>query len=659
MRLCLNMIVRDESAILERCLQSVRPHIDCYVVCDTGSTDPTVSLVERVLGGIPGEIHAIPFRDFEQARNEALELCRRSTRDFDYILLLDADMELVVEDDRWREGLRDPAYLVRQVSEGFAYDNVRLVARSLAARYVGATHEYLDLPVQPERLSTIHMKDHACGSSRSVKTERDLALLGAALERKPDDPRTLFYLAQTLREAGRHAEALPLYERRAALGGWEEEVWYSRFMAARCHLALGDEARFVAGCLEAYDLRPSRAEPLHDLARQYRLAGRSEACALLCEAGMRIPLPGDALFVEEDVYRHGFRFEMSISGFYCREPGRRAAGRDLCEELATRRDVPAHVRGTVRGNWRWYARGADDLFGGVRFVALDVPMPPGFRACNPSVAVRDGETWCVVRGVNYRLQDDRYVVLDDETIRTQSQLVQLDADLRPRSAVPIVEEDPALVERPAIVGLEDIRLIWDGARFRGAATVADRHPEWRRQMAVFDLGEEGRVERLTLQEHGAEQHQKNWVPFVDRRGLGFVYWTDPTVVLRWDEAARQARPWRTSTCGAALEHLRGGSGALPFDRGWLYVAHEVGFPAGERVYMHRFVHLDRAFRVRAVTEPFYFRRVGVEFCCGLAAGPGPGQLLASFGVEDGEAWLAVLDEDGVRRRLKRVPRGAS
>ena len=40
-RLCLNMIVRDESAVIERCLASVRPHVDHWVIVDTGSVDDT------------------------------------------------------------------------------------------------------------------------------------------------------------------------------------------------------------------------------------------------------------------------------------------------------------------------------------------------------------------------------------------------------------------------------------------------------------------------------------------------------------------------------------------------------------------------------------------------------------------------------------------
>jgi len=171
-------------------------------------------------------------------------------------------------------------------------------------------------------------------------------------------------------------------------------------------------------------------------------------------------------------------------------------------------------------------------------------------------------------------------------------------------------------------------------------------------MAIFDLADDGRVERLSLQEHEAEQHQKNWVPFVDDDRIGFVYWTDPTTVLLWDKESRQAAPWLRQKCPLALENQRGSSAAIPFDDGWLYVTHEVVFAGTVRTYLHRFVQLDGSFRVVALTEPFYFRNLGVEFCCGLCPGPREGQLLASFGVEDCEAWLVVLEIDDVRAQLQ-------
>ena len=44
--LCLNMIVRNEMANLERCLGAVADHIDCWVIGDTGSTDGTQDFIK-------------------------------------------------------------------------------------------------------------------------------------------------------------------------------------------------------------------------------------------------------------------------------------------------------------------------------------------------------------------------------------------------------------------------------------------------------------------------------------------------------------------------------------------------------------------------------------------------------------------------------------
>ena len=55
--LCLCMIVRDEAGTIERCLESCRPAIDYWVICDTGSTDRTPELIRGALAGIPGELH--------------------------------------------------------------------------------------------------------------------------------------------------------------------------------------------------------------------------------------------------------------------------------------------------------------------------------------------------------------------------------------------------------------------------------------------------------------------------------------------------------------------------------------------------------------------------------------------------------------------------
>src|ERR1035437_5875586 len=103
-RLCLNMIVKNEAARIERALTSALPYISCYAIVDTGSTDGTPEIIRSffAIHGVPGRVAHGPFINFSQARNVALRLGRDMLIDpitpfADYFLLMDADMELVVD----------------------------------------------------------------------------------------------------------------------------------------------------------------------------------------------------------------------------------------------------------------------------------------------------------------------------------------------------------------------------------------------------------------------------------------------------------------------------------------------------------------------------------------------------------------------------------
>jgi len=85
------MIVKDESHVIERCLSSVAPLVDYWVIVDTGSTDGTQQKIKDFFdrNGIPGELHEIPWVDFGTNRSKALELAQSTV--YDYSLMIDAD----------------------------------------------------------------------------------------------------------------------------------------------------------------------------------------------------------------------------------------------------------------------------------------------------------------------------------------------------------------------------------------------------------------------------------------------------------------------------------------------------------------------------------------------------------------------------------------
>jgi glycosyltransferase involved in cell wall biosynthesis/predicted GH43/DUF377 family glycosyl hydrolase len=653
--LCLNMIVKNEMANLERCLTSVADHIGCWVIADTGSTDGTQDYIRSFFAArsISGELHEFPFHNFEQARNGALDCAYASPLAFDYLLLTDADMELVVEDRDFRTKLTAPCYTLLQRST-ITYWNRRLVERGAAARYRGVTHEYLDVPGGDKQLLGVWFTDHADGSNRVDKFERDIRLLSEALEREPDNVRYWFYLAQSYRDAGQHAKAAEIYAKRAAMGGWDEEAWYARLQEARCMRDLGDDGGFLRQSLAAFNQRPHRAEPLYDLARYYRERGMNDTSLLFSERGLAVQRPEqDTLFVEDFVYTAGLQEEYSITAYFSTDPGRKDRGFAACNWLALNREIPAQSRELARWNLFFYLKSAQEMMPSFTARQIGFVPPEGYHPSNPSVARRGSEIVMLQRAVNFTLTAQGiYQTPNDAPVHTRNFLLGLDADLAIKSAKEILPPEgmpaPAFKE---VQGFEDARLFVWGDKLWCIACVRELAPEgWCDQVLARIDDSSQKVCRLidwrVLRPPGPRQHEKNWMPRISGNVLRFIYSCDPTRLV--DD---RGRALEQSTPAIAADQFRGGTQVISVDGRWLALIHEVSVRDKLRYYQHRFVEFDLASRPRRVSPPFYFMKKGVEFATGLARHPDGKRLMISYGVADGEAWIATVDVGDVRSLL--------
>ena len=124
--LCLNMIVKNESRIIKRLLESVYNIIDIYCICDTGSTDNTIDIITSFFEekNIPGKIISEPFKNFEYNRTISLQSCVGMS---DYVLLLDADMILKVCNFNKELLTGIDAGYIYQTNNRLIYKNVRIV----------------------------------------------------------------------------------------------------------------------------------------------------------------------------------------------------------------------------------------------------------------------------------------------------------------------------------------------------------------------------------------------------------------------------------------------------------------------------------------------------------------------------------------------------
>jgi len=91
---CLSMIVKNETHIINECLDSMWQYIDYWIIVDTGSTDGTQDLIRNFFAekGIPGELIERPWVNFGHNRSEALALCEGKA---DYAWMIDADDRIV------------------------------------------------------------------------------------------------------------------------------------------------------------------------------------------------------------------------------------------------------------------------------------------------------------------------------------------------------------------------------------------------------------------------------------------------------------------------------------------------------------------------------------------------------------------------------------
>lgn len=354
---CLNMIVKDEAHVIERCLASALPLIDRWCIVDTGSSDNTTSIIKTFLAGLPGEIHQRPWRNFAHNRNEALDLA--FAHGTDYILFIDADETFVAPADFAWPALDADAYELSVQYDQIQYARTALIASLKPWRWHGAVHEYLDCP-KPHRIGaltapTIFVHHDGARARDATTYLKDIAILQDELRNHPDSTRDTFYLAQSYRDAGRLAEARNTYQRCATMGGWDEEIWYSLFQAAVLSERMDEPPSQVsANYLAAFNARPSRAEPLVELARYHRLRREYALAFLYAKHAAELPLPSDRLFIDATAYRWRALDELSVSAYYVGTPLAKAAGADAAQRLLHESLAPTSDLARIEANRNYY-----------------------------------------------------------------------------------------------------------------------------------------------------------------------------------------------------------------------------------------------------------------------------------------------------------------
>jgi tetratricopeptide (TPR) repeat protein len=692
--LCLNMIVKNESRIIRRLLESVVGIIDSYCICDTGSTDNTIEIIETFFGekGIQGKIVREPFVDFAHNRSFALKACESMTENADYLLLLDADMILWKHPEytleQFKSSLTQDAYYMFQGSDTFYYKNTRIVKNRKGIYYWGVTHEFVKTPEGTVygtlEKPNIFIKDIGDGGSKSDKFERDIRLLKKGLEDHPNNDRYTFYLANSYRDHGDYAEAIETYKKRVAIGGWFEEVWHSYYSIGKCYQKLGDMTNAIHYWLEAYQLFPRRIENLYEIITHYRQIGKNELAYMFYVMALKQytlhPHP-DYLFLQKDVYDYKLDYEFSIIGYYCNVD--KFDMTRICLKVLNCPTVEENVARNVLSNYKFYSKRLESISNPfsetnrelLKNVGQDLFQDhfPEFVGSTPSITFhRPGEIAVVQRFVNYRINaNGGYENQKHITTKNAVAIIDIKSPVWTKTSEFEMPYNKAFDS--LYVGLEDVRIHSHDGRLVYSANRGINHHHLMVEHGTVDI--DSRVSRsgLVLIED-QKQVEKNWVLFTDGNGtLKIIYgWHDLVIgnIKPENELESGSEPdsddeidtsiettsylfekTHTITTPAFFKYLRGSTnGVLIGDEVW-FMCHVVSYE-DRRYYYHVFVVLDsKTYEVKRYSTMFTLNGEKVEYTLGFVYFEESNQFLIGYSKMDNTTDYMCISKQTVETLL--------
>ena len=331
--ICLTMIVKNESQVIRRCIDSVKDYISYWVIVDTGSTDGTQDLIKEIMAEyeIPGELHERPWVDFGHNRTESLQY---SIDKADYRLIIDADDVLFIENQEVNPFLNisKDFYKIKIRLVSLAYYRSQLIRGNQDWKYVGVLHEYLSGPegvtLEEDFLEGVEMHASVSGHNRDIKGKdkyyNDALIFEKAILTTPKEElhidlerRYVFYMAQSYRDAGMHERSIEAYQRRVDLGGWQEEIYISKYWIARQKQSLQKpDEEIIDAYLKAWEYRPNRLESLYHLIKFLGTRKRYALAFALSAIGMKTGSCSDILFVEDEIWKWRMPDEYSVLAYY-------------------------------------------------------------------------------------------------------------------------------------------------------------------------------------------------------------------------------------------------------------------------------------------------------------------------------------------------------
>jgi glycosyltransferase involved in cell wall biosynthesis len=345
-KLVLTQIVKNESHVITRMLDSIKTIVDMVCIVDTGSTDNTIEVIKKwgEDNNIPAHVLERPFDNFEDSRNASINLARESTKELGndwWGFWLDADEQLIIDSTFNKNNIVKDLYMFNTYIGQMKYTRNECYKLDKPFRFYGPVHEFIicdDKNITSGLMEGISVNVQMDGGSwkENIPTKylSHAHVLEKYINNDRSDPRWVFYTAQSYHDSAcipdnkleneeRLRRSLKYYKERVSRAdGYPEEIFYAQYRVGTIMRALEEPwSQTLSELLKAYTIDPVRGEPIKVIIDYYLQVGEWHNAYLFSKFAKvnfhgKNPYPNRLLFVDESLYIWKFLESHSAACFY-------------------------------------------------------------------------------------------------------------------------------------------------------------------------------------------------------------------------------------------------------------------------------------------------------------------------------------------------------
>jgi GR25 family glycosyltransferase involved in LPS biosynthesis len=341
MTLCLNMIVKNESHVIEATLTNLLEHVnfDYWVISDTGSTDGTQQMIKDFFlkKNINGELVSHEWKDFGYNRTKALESAYNKT---DLLLIFDADDTLHGD---FKLPLINCDWYLLHFGTGFKYDRPLLINNRKKWEFKGVLHEFL-APMETVTSSQVLHGNYYIESGKTgnrsqnpTKYDDDAVTLERAYKKELELPdkglsnRYSFYCAQSYKDSGNNEKAIEWYTLVLTnQNQWAQEKYVSCIQLGTLY-KLNQMEKSIHYFLKASEYDIERIEGIIMAIEHFYKTGQHILVNALYHKFKNYTKNFEGkLFVNSELYKDKLEYFNSISAYYVND---KQSSYDCCKQI--------------------------------------------------------------------------------------------------------------------------------------------------------------------------------------------------------------------------------------------------------------------------------------------------------------------------------------